>query len=73
MKRLYARLVLWLIRPALEVQGERDAAAEAKHFVAFHSLRPWSPDRAAEPILLNDPEAQSRLIERAVFPWRAQG
>ncbi|WP_284459700.1 hypothetical protein [Cupriavidus campinensis] len=70
MKRLYARLVLWLIRPALEMREQRRAEADAKEFVAFQSLAPWSGDRATEPILLDDPEAQSRLIERAVFPFQ---
>lgn len=33
MKRLYARLVLWLIRPALEIRAaEEEAAANAEHW-----------------------------------------
>lgn len=68
MKRLYARLVLGLIRPALELRAQQIATAEANEWVAFNSLAPWSADPAAQPVLLDDSEAQSRLIERTVFP-----
>lgn len=41
MKRLYARLVLWLIRPALEIRAAEEEAANAEHgeFLRRRELR----------------------------------
>ncbi|MGO4304223.1 hypothetical protein [Cupriavidus sp. RAF12] len=72
MKRLYARLVLWLIRPALELEAEKENEVARKEFAAFCEMAPWGWSAGIDvPILLDDPEMQSRLIQRAVFPSRS--
>ncbi|SDR54733.1 hypothetical protein SAMN05443026_5841 [Burkholderia orbicola] len=38
MKRLYARLVLWLIRPALNLRAERQQHHEGQLIQAFRDL-----------------------------------
>lgn len=84
MKRLYARLVLWLIRPALELKEGADQAEVTQRIDSIDvksilramaaakdgAVREIKENLASQPALLDDPEAQSRLIESAMFPWR---
>lgn len=47
MKHLYARLVLWLIRPALEMRSRREAEYLAATLDSLHASnppRPLAPD-----------------------------
>lgn len=40
MKNLYARLVLFLIRPALNLRADREAAYAKRVMDAFHAANP---------------------------------
>ncbi|WP_419951037.1 phage tail assembly protein T [Cupriavidus phytorum] len=51
----------------------RDRKARSEPFGCF-DMTPWSEHHAAandaEPVLLDDPEEQAKLIERVMFPRR---
>ena len=43
MKKLYARLVLWLIRPSLNLSEERQAECARRLMAEFQQANPPSP------------------------------
>lgn len=69
MKKLYARFVLWLIRPALELREQRLWGQERPEWDAFDLVgKTWAPPKAPPPQMeISAADLDSLKAERERF------